>query len=122
MSGLHNAMIPANAARVQDLVDQGHDVNAETPSGMTVIHIAAIKYAIEITIAGVFGLDAQKKRRRWKQTIDPLVTRGLQYAEISLSDPYDEVPIRDILVDNMLHELGYISSDLAERRGYKKYL
>jgi hypothetical protein len=124
---LHDAMKRNNAAEVSKLIGEGHDVNATNRSGLTVIQYAANTYGLNIGRAGNLTAEAQKLRGQWRQTLYPLIATNkvqiIAVTKASFDSPnlIHTPKVLDILVDSMLHELGFSVSELARARGYKCY-
>jgi len=98
------------------------------PLGSNITQHAAYAYDSQIDLAGSSTETAQQLRRDWTATIDPLVATGSLVVKKVTSKALESILLAelptplDMKVDAMLHELGYIKSELALGKGYAKGL
>ena len=124
---LHDAMIPNNGNEVLKMIEAWCDVNAMS-SDISVIQHAANQYSFDIGKAGNLTREAQQLRRQWLSTIKPLVNTGKVMITVVTKSAWNSSSISglptalNVSVDAMLHELGLQNSEIAEERGYQRYL
>ena len=121
---LQDAMKPNNGGIVSRLINKGYD--AKDSSGLTVIQLAALKYSADIGKAGSLTGKAEKLRAQWRETIKPLIDSKVTFTRVTSracnsSFVSGLLKVVDVLVDSMLHELGFLKSEIAKERGYICY-
>lgn len=113
---IFDTMVANNGEAVSKMILDGRCVNVKNSSGISLIQVAGARYCRDCAVAHGANGGLKQVAENWARTLDPVVQTNK--LEITKVHPDCLPTILDRDVDRMLHELGYIESDLAASCGY----